>query len=74
MEDLPGYKGAALRLLKGAGASIGDVLELRTGWGAVTGTLVPRYFYGDGDHIVLKLKSGYNVGIGTSGLEGVVVS
>ena len=73
MEPLAGYKGAALRFLKDAGASIGDVLELKTPWGVVTGTLVPRYMYGDGGHIVLKLRSGYNVGLNLSGVEGVKV-
>ena len=64
MGDLSGYRGRALRFLQDAGASIGDVLEISTSWGAVAGTLVPRYLYGDGEHIVLKLKSGYNVGLG----------
>ncbi len=75
MEDLPGYKGGSLRFLKKAGASVGDVLEVKTSWGSVSGTLVPRYLYGDGDHVVLKLKSGYNVGLSLEGLhEAKVVS
>lgn len=73
MGDLSGYKGDALRFLKGAGASIGDVLEVQTSWGVVTGTLVPRYLYGDGDHVVLKLRSGYNVGLSLARLKGAKV-
>ena len=73
MGDLSGYKGSALRFLEAAKASIGDVLEVQTKWGAVTGTLVPRYLYGDGDHVVLKLKSGYNVGLSLEGLRGATV-
>ena len=69
MEDLPGYKGDSLRFLRRAGASVGDVIEVKTSWGTVSGTLVPRYLYGDGDHIVLKLKSGYNVGLSIEGLH-----
>ena len=69
MEDLAGYKGSSLNFLKKAGASIGDVLEVATSWGAVSGTLVPRYVYGDGDHVVLKLSSGYNVGLNVSELK-----
>jgi glutamyl-tRNA(Gln) amidotransferase subunit D len=69
MGDLSGYKGDALRFLQDAGASVGDVLEVQTPWGTVAGTLVPRYLYGDGEHVVLKLKSGYNVGLGLSGLK-----
>ena len=35
--------------------------------------MVPRYLYGDEDHIVLKLKSGYNVGLSLSGLKAAAV-
>ena len=70
MEELPGYKGESLRFLRKAGAVVGDVLEVKTRWGSLTGTLVPRYLYGDGDHVVLKLKSGYNVGLNVGGLIG----
>ncbi|MDV3276868.1 MAG: Glu-tRNA(Gln) amidotransferase subunit GatD [Nitrososphaerales archaeon] len=73
MDGLAGYRGAALELLKRAGATIGDVLEVTTGWGEVTGTLVPRYLYSDDEHIVLKLRSGYNVGLAVSKLKGVKV-
>jgi len=74
MDDLSGYRGDALRFLKKAGASIGDVVEVQTSWGTVTGTLVPRYVYGGGDHIVLKLRSGYNVGLSSSALKGAKVT
>jgi len=73
MGDLSGYRGEALRFLRGAGAAIGDVLEVRTPWGTVTGTLVPRYTYADESHVVLKLKSGYNVGLSLAGLKGAEV-
>jgi glutamyl-tRNA(Gln) amidotransferase subunit D len=73
MGDLAGYSGRALRFLTSAGASIGDVLELTTEWGNVTGTLVPRYLHGDQDKVVLKLASGYNVGLEVEGLKGAVV-
>jgi len=48
---------------------VGDILEVQTSWGMVTGTVVPRYLYGDDEHVVLKLKSGYNVGLSILGLE-----
>jgi glutamyl-tRNA(Gln) amidotransferase subunit D len=73
MGELSGYKGDALRFLEKVGATIGDVLEVETPWGTITGTLVPRYLYGDGDHLVLKLRSGYNVGLSLSGLKGARV-
>src|SRR5713226_2685449 len=38
MEGKAGYKGEALRFLKKARAGVGDVLEVKAGWGTVTGT------------------------------------
>ncbi|MDA4121313.1 MAG: Glu-tRNA(Gln) amidotransferase subunit GatD [Thaumarchaeota archaeon] len=69
MESLAGYRGQALRFLQKAKARIGDVLEVKTKWGKVTGTLVPRYLYADPGHVVLKLASGYNVGLNVDDLE-----
>ncbi len=71
MDDLTGYRGPALRLLEGAGVKIGDLVELNIGGEAVKGTLVPRYQNEDDLHVVIKLKSGYNVGIGVSRISGV---
>ncbi len=74
MEETGGYKGSALRFLTGAKASVGDVLQVTTDWGTVTGTVVPRYTYNDEEHLVLKLSSGYNVGLRVERLKsGVVV-
>jgi len=70
MADPVGYKGKALEFLKKAGAGVGDVLEAKTDWGTVTGTVVPRYLSADDSHIVLKLKTGYNVGLKLSRLTG----
>jgi len=69
MPELAGYRGKALEFLTRAKASIGDVLEARTEWGTVTGTLVPRYEHADDSHVVLKLKSGYNIGLAVSKLR-----
>jgi glutamyl-tRNA(Gln) amidotransferase subunit D len=73
MEGQAGYQGEALRFLKKAKAGVGDVLEVKTKWGTVAGTLVPRYLYGTPGHIVLKLASGYNVGLKVSDLKGATV-
>ena len=73
MEDLAGYRGRALEFLKKAGAAVGDVLEVETEWGTVRGTLVPRYMYNDDAHVVIKLASGYNVGLGVDKLKGAAV-
>jgi len=69
MDALAGYRGRALRLLRKSRARVGDILEVTTDWGRLSGTLVPRYEYDDDWHLVLKLASGYNVGIDVSGVE-----
>jgi glutamyl-tRNA(Gln) amidotransferase subunit D len=73
MRELAGYTGEALKFLNGAKAGVGDVLEVITDWGSVTGTLVPHYEYGGTDKVVLKLSSGYNVGLDVRGLKGAAV-
>src|SRR6266852_7200553 len=61
---LEGYHGEILRRLKNANADIGSIIRITTKLGAVfEGTLFPRSEYTDPNHIVLKLKNGYNVGI-----------
>jgi glutamyl-tRNA(Gln) amidotransferase subunit D len=58
-----GYKGEALRFLKEAGAEIGDIIRITKNGKTYEGILIPRSEYGDEKHIIIKLKSGYNVGI-----------
>jgi len=62
-ENLIGYKGEALRLLKGVGAEIGDMIEIEARGHLHRGTLMPRHELADGQHIVVKLENGYNIGI-----------
>ncbi|MBI3858826.1 MAG: Glu-tRNA(Gln) amidotransferase subunit GatD [Thaumarchaeota archaeon] len=73
MKDLAGYRGRTLEFLRRASAGVGDVLEVKTDWGTVTGTVVPRYASADDSHVVLKLKTGYNVGLDVSRLRGAKV-
>ncbi len=59
-----GYRGRALELLRKYGAKEGQLVEVFTSDGLETkGLLIPRYEYADDNHIVLKLKSGYNIGL-----------
>ena len=62
-EGFPGYRGQALKLLKIAGAEIGDVIRVTKGVESWEGILIPRSESGDEYHVVLKMKSGYNVGV-----------
>lgn len=62
-EEFPGYKGEALKTLKQAEAEVGDIIRVTKNGETYEGILIPRSEYGDENHIVIKLKSGYNVGI-----------
>lgn len=62
--DTGGYRGAALRALSDAGATVGDsvVITYKDGTRRA-GLLMPRYEHDDDAHVVAKLSSGYNAGI-----------
>lgn len=62
-ESLPGYKGLALKVLLDAGAEIGDLIRIVKDEAIFEGILIPRSEYSDDRHIVIKIKSGYNIGI-----------
>jgi glutamyl-tRNA(Gln) amidotransferase subunit D len=62
--SLSGYSGLAAELIKNSRANSGSKVELKTNDGLVlSGLLIPRYEEGSADYIVIKLKSGYNVGV-----------
>lgn len=58
-----GYKGEALSALKKAGCQVGDVIRVTSNGKTYEGILIPRSETGDDNHVVVKLKSGYNVGV-----------
>ena len=62
-EEFPGYRGHALKLLKSVGAEIGDVIRVTKDGESWEGILIPRSEIGDDQHVVVKMKSGYNVGV-----------
>lgn len=70
MSDYMGYAGSALRLLKEAGVGVGDPVRVRAGL-PHSGIVMPRYEHMDDSHIVLKLESGYNVGLEVGSISGV---
>ena len=61
--SLPGYKGVALKVLKESGVQAGDLIRISKDGTVYEGVLMPRSEYGDDRHIVIKLKSGYNIGV-----------
>ena len=62
-EEFSGYKGEALVAIRKAGAEIGDLVRITRDGRIYEGILIPRSEYGDEKHVVIKLKSGYNIGI-----------
>jgi len=62
-QEFSGYKGKASRILRKAGAEIGDILRITKEKETYEGILIPRSEYGDEEHIVIKLGSGYNIGV-----------
>jgi glutamyl-tRNA(Gln) amidotransferase subunit D len=56
-----GYSGKALQLLKAADCSVGDILKITSKDKTYEGILIPRF--GEGTAIIIKMKSGYNIGI-----------
>ena len=62
-ERFLGYRGELLEAVKKAEAEIGDKIRITSNGKVYEGILIPRSEYGDDKHVVVKLKSGYNVGI-----------
>jgi glutamyl-tRNA(Gln) amidotransferase subunit D len=62
--DESGYHGLVLEKLIGAEARIGDTVEIRQDDTLYSGVLMPRSQIGsDPAHVVIKLDSGYNIGV-----------
>jgi glutamyl-tRNA(Gln) amidotransferase subunit D len=58
-------------MLARSNVSIGDRIMVNTRDGEMSGTLMPRYESADKKHIVIKLDSGYNIGIKISKIESI---
>lgn len=61
---LQGYKGRALAVLQKFKTRVWSQVEIDTTRGLFKGTILPRSENDDDRHIVLKISSGYNIGIG----------
>ena len=69
-----GYRGDALEALKNFGAQIWSDVVVQTSGGKYTGIILPRSETADPHHIVLKLRSGYNIGIAAKSIEKIAIS
>jgi glutamyl-tRNA(Gln) amidotransferase subunit D len=61
--ETSGYKGEALRLLKAVDCNVGDIIRVTSKGKTYEGILIPRSELGSGTAIIVKMKSGYNIGI-----------
>jgi len=70
MSEYQGYKGNSLEFLKKNQVIVGDSVNILTDI-TYSGIIMPRYEHSDDKHIVLKLKSGYNIGLEISKINKV---
>ncbi len=60
---MAGYRGNVQMLLRSASVKIGDMVKVESDGLEYKGVLMPRTELGDPKHLVIKLSSGYNVGV-----------
>lgn len=66
-EDIfQGYRGEALKMLKKFNVRVWGLAEFDTSRGKFKGTVLPRAENDDEIHIVIKIETGYNIGISVS--------
>lgn len=69
-EDIfQGYKGRALEMLKKFNVRVWGQAEIKTTRGEFKGTILPRAENDDDLHIVVKISTGYNIGIDIRTIE-----
>ncbi len=68
MSEYTGYNGNSLEFLKTNKIVIGDSVKILADI-TYSGIVMPRYEHSDDKHIVLKLKSGYNIGLEIEKIE-----
>ena len=69
--DKEEYKERSLKLISESEVSVGDTIRVKANDDEFTGILMPRYELADENHIVIKLKSGYNIGIKTANIQSI---
>ena len=72
MSEEQGYSGKSLDCLKKNNAKVGDSIKITADL-TYTGILMPRYESGDDKHLVVKLGSGYNVGINVDEIQTIEI-
>jgi len=71
-EDIfQGYKGRSLEVLQHFNVRVWDRIRIDTTRGIFEGTILPRAENDDDRHIVIKIKTGYNIGINIDTVKGI---
>lgn len=70
MSQYRGYEGDSLEFLKKNQVAVGDSVKVSTDI-TYLGVIMPRYEHSDDKHVVLKLTSGYNIGLEIAGIKKV---
>ena len=65
------YKGKASELLIENDIKIGQSINIHTNNGKYSGILLPRYELFDDNHVVIKLRNGYNIGINLTKIRSI---
>lgn len=72
--DYKGYRGRSLEVLKHFAAPVWSDVEVVTKKGAFTGIILPRSETADALHVVVKLRTGYNVGVAADQIRNITVA
>ena len=70
-DSFQGYRGEALAVLKKYNVRVWGQAEIKTTRGLFRGTVLPRAENNDDLHLVIKIESGYNIGIAVDTITGM---
>ncbi len=73
-EDFKGYRSPTLEVLQANQAPVWSKVTLHTTGGDFSGLILPRSETADADHVVLKLDTGYNIGVRHDTIEKIDVT
>lgn len=68
---LRGYRGPAAGVLQQHGVGVWSEVKVETSQGRFEGLILPRSETADDKHVVLKLGSGYNIGVAAAAITGI---
>jgi len=70
-DQYKGYRGPVLSILKNFNVYVWSDVEVKTSKGTFSGVILPRSETADDSHLVLKISSGYNVGVSAENIQDI---